>query len=229
MQQNPCALHTAISRAYPHRCRPELLSNMTLPTRLPPSIRRVWSGALLSLVASTLSAHPHVWITYSSVIHMRGVAITSVSEVWRFTEGFPVILIGIDQLPPSGPLGRAQTEIFRKQAFSSLATAEYFTHLLVDGEPQHFASPADFKVSVEDGHIQYTFTLQLAKPVSVAEKKVQFGIWDESFYVDYEPVSGPAVSLDHGAASTCRTQTFADRKHPIFYGNVVPQATAITC
>ncbi|TCG05902.1 ABC transporter substrate-binding protein [Paraburkholderia steynii] len=202
---------------------------MTSPIRFRVSTIRRVVAILAILCASAATAHPHVWITYTAKIHMRGATITGITETWHFTEGFPVMLIGIDHLPPGGPLGPAQTGIFRQQAFSSLAPADYFSHLLVDGEPQHFAEPADFRVSVENGRIEYTFTLPLAKPVAVAGKRVQFGVWDGSFYVDYEPGTGAAVSLDSGAAPTCKARNFDDQRHPVFYGTVVPQATAITC
>lgn len=208
---------------------PRPAPHMTSPIRFPGATLRRVVAVLAILSASAATAHPHVWITYTAKIHMRGATISGITEHWRFTEGFPVMLVGIDHLPTDGPVGPAQTGIFRQQAFSSLAPADYFNHLLVDGESQHFAEPSDFSVSVKNGRIEYTFTLRLLKPVAVAGRRVQFGVWDESFYVDYEPGMNVAVSLDSGAAPTCRIRTFADQRHPIYYGTVVPQATAITC
>jgi len=179
-------------------------------------------------VSGAAVAHPHVWIKYSAQLRMQGTSIAAIKEIWRFTEGFPVQLVGVDALPDNGALDAKQTAIFREQAFASLAGAQYFTHLFVDGQPQQVLDPDDFRVSVEQGKVVYTFTLKLAAPVKVTGHQIALGIWDDSFFVDYEPDAAHAVSLD-GAASACTSKPFADRAHPIFNGIVVPQATAISC
>lgn len=180
-------------------------------------------------VATAASAHPHVWIKYSAAVQMHGAAIVAVSETWLFTEGFPVQLAGIDSLPDNGPVGPAQTKIFHDQAFQSLAGAGYFSHLFVDGKPQTFRDPGDFRVSVVGGKIQYAFTLTLAAPVTVTGHQVELGIWDDSFFVDYEPDTANAITLAGHPAASCAAKPFADRAHPIFGGIVIPQATALSC
>jgi ABC-type uncharacterized transport system substrate-binding protein len=75
----------------------------------------------------------------------------------------------------------------------------------------------------------YSFTLPLMKAVDVTAHKVSLGIWDDSFFVDYEPENASAISIDGHPASTCTAKPFQDHDHPIFNGIVVPQATAITC
>jgi ABC-type uncharacterized transport system substrate-binding protein len=179
-------------------------------------------------VSGAAAAHPHVWIKYSAQLRMHGTSVLAIKQMWRFTEGFPVQLVGIDALPDNGVLNAKQTAIFREQAFASLAGAQYFSHLFVDGQPQQVLDPDDFRVSVEQGKVVYTFTLKLAKPVNVTGHQVALGIWDDSFFVDYEPDAAQAITLD-GAAPTCTAKPFADRAHPIFNGIVVPQATAISC
>jgi ABC-type uncharacterized transport system substrate-binding protein len=84
-------------------------------------------------------------------------------------------------------------------------------------------------VSVDHGKLVYTFTLALKKPVDVSAHKVSLGIWDDSFFVDYEPDGANAVTIEGHAASSCAAKSFQDRAHPIFNGIVVPQATAISC
>lgn len=182
------------------------------------------------LVCGAAYAHPHVWIKYAAQVQLQGTSIVAIEETWRFSEGFPVQLAGIDALPENGPLNAKETAIFWNQAFSQLGDLQYFNHLFVDGQLQPFVDPADFHVSVDHGKITYSFTLKLVKPVQVKNRQVALGIWDDSYFVDYEPDdSKAAVSVGGRAATGCTAKSFADRAHPIFGGLVIPQATAISC
>lgn len=174
-------------------------------------------------------AHPHVWIRYSARVQMQGTSITAIAESWRFSEGFPVQLVGIDTLPDNGPLDAKQTAIFRDQAFSSLAGAHYFSHLYLDGNMQSLGDPTGFHVAVDHGKLVYTFTLPLKKPLNVSGHKVSLGIWDESFFVDYEADGANAVTLDGHAAPTCTVKPFQDHAHPVFNGLYIPQAMGLSC
>jgi ABC-type uncharacterized transport system substrate-binding protein len=185
--------------------------------------------ALFMGISTVAIAHPHVWIAYSAQLQMDGATVTGVAQTWRFTKGFPVKLIGIDSLPDDGPLDEKQTAVFRQQAFASLVGVSYFSHLFVDGKAQRFLDPNDFRVSIDHGRIEYTFTLKLVTPVTVSGHDVELGIWDDSFFVAYSFDTQPAVTTTGHPASTCSTKAFADHAHPIFNGIVVPQATAISC
>lgn len=195
---------------------------------LPVALPRILLAGLL-LPASLALAHPHVWIKYATSVRTNGTSIVALEEHWRFTEGFPVQLVGIDQLPASGVLDAAQTKRFHDQAFVSLAHSAYFTHLFVDGNPQTFREPTGFAVSVEGGKIAYSFRLPLAAPVDIRNKKVELGIWDSSYYVDYEPEPGQAISFAPGSPGNCSVRPFVDKTRPIFNGFVLPLASELTC
>lgn len=204
--------------AHPMPCR----------TRLALALSRI-SLVCLLLPANIALAHPHVWIKYAAIVKTDGTSIVAIEEHWRFTEGFPVQLVGVDQLPANGPLDAAQTKRFHDQAFVSLAHSGYFTHLFVDGDPKTVGEPTGFKVSVEGGKIVYSFRLPLVSPVDVRGKKVVLGIWDPSYYVDYEPEADSPVSFGPGSPHNCSTRSFVDKMHPIFNGFVLPSASEITC
>jgi len=192
------------------------------------ALPRISLGCLL-LPASVALAHPHVWIKYAARVSTNGTSIVAIEERWRFTEGFPVQLVGVDQLPASGLLDAALTKRFHDQAFASLAHSSYFTHLFVDGNPQAFGEPTAFKVSVEGGKITYSFRLALATPIDMRGKKVELGIWDPSYYVDYEPEPEAAISFAPGSPPNCSIRSFVDKTHPIFNGFVLPSASEIAC
>ncbi len=191
--------------------------------------RHIALATVVWLAAQTAYAHPHVWINYALSVDMRGTAIVAVNETWIFSRGFPVAIAGLSELPASGPLNAAQTQLFWEQAFSSLEDADYFTHLFVDGVPLRFGVASNFRVAIENGRLVYRFSLVPQQAVDATRAKVQLGVWDESFFVDYEPSGARHVTLGAGASQTCKTHDFDDDKHPIFGGAVVPVATSIAC
>lgn len=62
--------------------------------------------------ASLAQAHPHVWVAYTASVRMSGTSIVALDERWRFTEGFPVQLVGVGQMPAQGLLDAALTKRF---------------------------------------------------------------------------------------------------------------------
>lgn len=185
-----------------------------------------------AVAAAPVAAHPHVWITYTSVARMHGSTLGAVHEKWTFSQGFPVSLVGdLADMPKAGSLGPKYVRIFRQQAFDSLKGADYFTHVFVDGKAAHFGEVRDFAVSIEDGRIVYTFELPLADKVDVRLAQVQLGIWDETFFVDFQPPSrsGTPVVFDATVEKTCTAQPFEDKNHAIFGGAIFPLSTKLSC
>jgi len=205
--------------------------------------RLSWLGGIglaMACVAGNAIAHPHVWVSYAADIQMQDRAVASIAETWRFTNGFPVQIIGLDAQPKDGPATAAQTAVFKEQAFDSLGRVGYYTHLYVNGVPQRLDGPIDFRVAIEGGDVVYRFTLRLPSPVMVTGHTVTLGIWDPSFFVDYEAegnapdkairlrdASGKVVGGSEKAG--CTVKSFADTAHPIFTGLVIPKAVTLSC
>lgn len=203
----------------------------SLHERVLPLIHAV-AAACCAVAAAPLAAHPHVWITYASVARMDGSTLGAVQEKWTFSQGFPVSIVGdLTGMPKSGPLGPKYIRIFRQQAFDSLKGADYFTHVFVDRKAAHFREVRDFAVSIEGGRIIYTFVLPLADKVDVKLAQVQLGIWDETFFVDFQAPSksGAPVVFDATAEESCTVQPFEDKVHTIFGGAISPLSTRLSC
>lgn len=199
--------------------------------RVPVLFRTVVAASSLAC-AGSVSAHPHVWITYESVALMHGTALEAVKEMWTFSRGFPVALVGdLSDMPKAGPLGPKHVRIFKQQAFDSLKGADYFTHVFVNGKPTPFGAPRHFAVSIDDGRIVYSFELPLIDPVDLRLGQVQLGIWDETFFVDFQPSpKGAAPVVFNGTAqAACRAKPFEDKNHAIFGGAVYPLAVELAC
>ncbi|CAN7172078.1 DUF1007 family protein [Trinickia sp. LjRoot230] len=189
-------------------------------------------AACCAFTAMPLFAHPHVWVTYASVARMQGSTLSAVQEKWTFSKGFPVSIVGdVAAMPKSGPLGPKYTRLFKEQAFDSLKAADYFTHVFVDGKPAHFGEARNFTVAVLDGRIVYTFELPLADKVDMKLAPVQLGVWDDTFFVDFQaPSNGvPPVVFGASAQTTCTAQSFEDKTHAIFGGAIFPLAVKLAC
>lgn len=202
-----------------------------LRERVPVFLRAI-AAACCVLAVAPVAAHPHVWITYSSVASMRGSTLNAVQEKWIFSRGFPVSIVGdLADMPKAGPLGPKYVGIFKQQAFDSLKGAGYFTHVFVDGKPARFGEPRNFAVSIDDGRIVYTFELPLADKVDLRLGQVQLGVWDETFFVDFQPPSQSAspVGFDAAAPTTCTAQPLEDKVHAIFGGAIYPLSVKLAC
>ncbi|MDN7184099.1 DUF1007 family protein [Caballeronia sp. SEWSISQ10-4 2] len=185
---------------------------------------------LLAALPASARAHPHVWINYSMVAQTQGTLLVAVQETWTFSKGFPFSMVGdFSSMPKSGPLNASYTATFKAQAFSSLKGADYFTHVFADGKAAALGEPRDFSVGIEDGHVVYRFLMPLVKPVDVKRARVTLGVWDDTFFVDFENAAQPMLTLSTGKPGTCRTEPFEDHDHPIFGGTLFPQASRLLC
>jgi ABC-type uncharacterized transport system substrate-binding protein len=187
-------------------------------------------AVLLSCIPADSRAHPHVWINYSMVAQTQGTLLVAVGETWRFSKGFPFSMVGdFSSMPKSGPLNASYTATFKAQAFASLKGAGYFTHVFVDGKAVALGEPRDFSVGIEQGQMVYRFLMPLGKPVDVKRARVTFGVWDETFFVDFETTAQPTLTLGAGSPGMCRAVPFEDHDHPIFGGTIFPQASRLSC
>jgi ABC-type uncharacterized transport system substrate-binding protein len=194
---------------------------------------RLWAlafAALLGIFTPHAGAHPHVWIAYSATAQMRGNTLIAVQETWTFSKGFPFSLVGdFSDAPTSGPLDAKHTAIVWKQTFAPLKGADYFTHVFVDGKPVGLADARDFSVAIENRQMVYRFVVPLAVPADVRRAAVEVGVWDETFFVDFEGVNAHPLAVDAAAPKACRALTFEDRQHPIYYGTIFPVSSKLSC
>ncbi|SAL21690.1 hypothetical protein AWB69_01460 [Caballeronia udeis] len=187
-------------------------------------------GLPLAALPAPAQAHPHVWINYSMVAQTQGTLLVAMQQTWIFSKGFPFSLVGdFSNMPKSGPLNADYTATFKAQAFSLLKSSDYFNHVFVDGKAVAVAEARNFSVSIEQGHVVYRFLLPLVKPVDFKRERVTLGVWDDTFFVDFESAAQPALTLGAGSPRNCKATAFEDHDHPIFGGTILPQASRLSC
>jgi ABC-type uncharacterized transport system substrate-binding protein len=213
---------------------PSATSLLFLPRWLCRGLRRYLLPACCALPLTALpaltQAHPHVWINYSMVAQTQGTLLVAMQQTWIFAKGFPFSLIGdFSGMPKSGPLNANYTATFKAQAFSMLKSSDYFTHVFVDGRTIAVGEARNFSVSIEQGHVVYRFLLPLVKPVDIKRERATLGVWDDTFFVDFESAAQPLLTLGAGSPGKCKAASFEDHDHPVFGGSVFPQASRLSC
>jgi ABC-type uncharacterized transport system substrate-binding protein len=200
-----------------------------LPAPLARCVARILIFAALCIPSIRAMAHPHVWISYAVTTQTKDHKLIAISETWVFSKGFPVSLAGdFSDAPKSGPFDAKHTAMIYDQAFSALKNTGYFTHVYVDGKAVELAEAKNFSAATEDHRMVYRFLVPLKTPIDIRRAPVEIGVWDDTFFVDFQGATAQPVALD-AALRTCKIATFEDKDHPIFGGSIIPTASKISC
>jgi len=159
--------------------------------------------------AGEARAHPHVWVTIKSeVIFAADGKATAVRHRWTFDEMFSVFATqGMDS-NKAGGLTKEDLASLAEVNISSLKDFDFFTFAKVGGAAAVFDPPRDYWLEMKNGALTLHFTLPFRKPVD--PKKLEFEVYDASFFVDFMLGKGNPVTLV-GAPGTCKVSAQSSR------------------
>ncbi|KPC54217.1 DUF1007 family protein [Amantichitinum ursilacus] len=183
----------------------------------------------LLLGSAPASAHPHVWVTYEVSAVFKNAQLTALRQRWTFDDQFTSAVLGDIGKSKIKTVDRATAAKIRANAFDNLANYQYFQHVNVNGRPINLGAPTDFNVKLKGDQLVYEFSLPLNPPVNPRLVQVTLGLWDSSFFVDYEPDNPKAVTTSGDGANGCVLSSSEDRAHPIFYGTINPLVWKLSC
>jgi ABC-type uncharacterized transport system substrate-binding protein len=176
----------------------------------------ILAAALLGAAAGAAQAHPHVWVTVrSEVVYAPDGAATAVRHHWTFDEMFSTFAIQGMDAKKAGGLTREDLAPLAEVNISSLKEFDYFTFAKVDGKKDAFAPPSDYWLEHKNNALTLHFTLPFKKPVKA--KRLDFEIYDTSFFVDFSLLEKDPVSLTDAPAQ-CKVAAQSGRG-----GNATPQ------
>lgn len=143
-----------------------------------------------SLISGTvmIDAHPHVFIESSVELEFSNGSPHGVRFRWEFDDFFSRMMLLDFAGTVSGPLSPEQIERLRTGAFQNLANFNYFSTILVDGEPLEIVRVEDFWADVVQRTLIYEFLVPLRQPEGPSSVRINeirelvIGSFDESFY-----------------------------------------------
>lgn len=146
---------------------------------------------LLLLCPALALAHPHQWIDLRITPETDASgALTALRESWEFDPYSSEILLERNQ-------DAAALAQFKKDIDQFFAEQHGFTY----SQKLAFAAPRDTAIDTSGGILRYDYTLPLKTP---ARGKVQFKIYENSYYMDVSYALDQVKQWDNGCRLTVK-------------------------
>jgi ABC-type uncharacterized transport system substrate-binding protein len=143
------------------------------------------AALLLSLLPSTVSAHPHVWIECGITAVFDNEGLTGFRQRWVLDEMFSASMLPVIDLNKDGRISPEESEVARREAFDNLKEYNYFTDVRIDGKPFTVQFVKEFRCTLDEaGRLVYEFFVPCTVKAGPSPKTVTIGVYDASFFCD---------------------------------------------
>jgi len=139
---------------------------------------------LLSVISTTLKAHPHVFITSHINILYNTNGISAIEVKWTFDSMFTQLMIEEYDENLNGEFDKTEVDRLYKTAFINLRKSEYFTHIYIGDDKLIAKSASGFKASIVNGEMVYSFLIPVKISVTTEPKNISIYCYDDSYYMD---------------------------------------------
>lgn len=191
--------------------------------------RALLLAALLALSPAAAMAHPHVLVDAHAVVEFKQGKIVALTMGWKFDAVYSGTVAEDFDANKNQRLDPPELAAMEKDAFLETAKQSYFTHVRVDGKEVSGLKHADFKVSVLDDGLFYSFRLDLPQPVDPRASAVSISTYEESYYVDIAFPSDRALAFRGEGGDGCRVVMGKDSLAQVMGGLVTPERVDVKC
>ncbi len=162
------------------------------------------AAALLSLLSSGASAHPHVWVSVKETVLYKDAAITGLQEAWSFDEFYTAQAIeGLDK-NGDGKYDKQELAGLAQVNIDGLKEFDYFTYAKLGEKDRKFKPPQNYWLDYSDKHIlTLHFTLPLEQPILAGASEFSFSVYDPSYFIAFDLDEHDPVKLEAGAPAGC--------------------------
>ncbi len=152
---------------------------------------------LLFLLKLSLLAHPHTFIDLYPSIKVENGKTSSIHFKWVFDEMTSAMLIMDIDSDGDGKISKKENFFIYANYFTSLADYDFYTHIEVDKKLVELPKPKNFKATIENNRICYSFDLIHNYDID----KTVFGFGDFDFYIavmlkdEFTTISGAKAKI----------------------------------
>lgn len=173
-------------------------------TRLLPTFGKRLLPVLL-LGNNPVAAHPHSWIDMVTQLHIdQQQRLTGLQLSWLFDEFYSATIL--DDAKAKGHSVEQELALFGQETLANLATENYLIRMTREGHKVHFGPGNHARATLLNGQIRFDYQLPLQQPLPLAGKRLQFAIYDSTYYVEMLHRQVEAIQLLGAGASRCQRQ-----------------------
>lgn len=167
------------------------------------------TAVLAALLVSTVpaSVHPHVFAEarLDVVLDPDRQNVRSLRHLWRFDDVFSsTVLVEFDKNADL-QLDDGELDEVSKTVYESLAEYDYFQIVTVDGKDVGMKPPANLMANFQDNQLIILFESEPKEPLKLAGK-VDFGIYDPTFYTAIDFIDDDNMAVDGGLPASCQRE-----------------------
>ena len=151
---------------------------------------------LALLVPVAAQAHPHAFVEAEVVFVFDDHGLAGIHQKWHMDTMLTASILDLIQKTDSGPLTEAEKKAIEQQSFTLLKEYNYFTHILIDGEPFQVPWATDFKVTMADRKMTYDFVVPCRVEAGSADRAIVAGVFDDTFYTYVTYAAEGASGID---------------------------------
>jgi ABC-type uncharacterized transport system substrate-binding protein len=160
------------------------------------------AAAGLLIAAGAAQAHPHVWITMTSmVLYAPDGTVTGVRHAWTFDDMFSTFATQGLESKQKGVFTREELQPLAEVNVTSLKEYEYFSYAKTNGKKTQFTDPVDYHLEHKDSLLTLHFTLPLKTPMKAQSLEIE--VFDPSYFIDFQFAEKDGVLLK-GAPAACK-------------------------
>ncbi len=155
---------------------------------------------LIFFISSNATTHPHIFFTNKIQALFDDAGLSGFKVSWLADDFSSAGLTdGYDE-NENGIIDKVELGIFEKDSVENLKQFQYFTHLKIDDKPIIVNSVNEFKASLIDGKIEYSFIVPCPVKATGKSKSVVIAQYDSSYFSFISFSEKKPVSIINGKA-----------------------------
>jgi ABC-type uncharacterized transport system substrate-binding protein len=131
------------------------------------------------ILSNYLFAHPHTFIEIYPTIEVKNDVTTKINFKWKLDEMTSSMLIMEFDQNNNGKIDIDENKFVLENYFISLKEYNFYTDIKIDGKTQFFPETKNFKATIENHKIVYSFDLEQMYNI----KNIKFDFGDKDFFV----------------------------------------------
>lgn len=139
----------------------------------------------LLVIATSASAHPHVWIDLriKPVMNEQG-QLLGLEQAWRFDPFYSLVLI--EELERGGPKAELETRYDQLviEIVNTLKGVNFFTQGQSNGLKVSWLAVTEHTLLRVGQRLEFRFLLSLAKPLALDQQPFSYQIYDPTYYIE---------------------------------------------